>query len=142
MWSYEHAALTRTGADRLWSVWSDVANWSAWNPDLTDARLDGPFRTGSMIAMTLESGDVIELTLVEVIPGTRFVDEATLDGVTVRTEHRIEAADAGSTRVVYATQVTGAVPDQVLADIGAGVTGDFPQTVAALLDRAESVAPR
>jgi len=133
MWEYEHVETTEVPAEAIWRAWADVPGWREWNPDVTAAEVDGAFEAGSMISMSLGSGDVVPLRLVDVVPGERFVDEATLDGITVRTVHRVERQPGGGSRVGYATQVTGEVPAEVLAEVGGAITADFPQTVAALL---------
>jgi len=55
----------------------------------------------------------------------------------VRTEHRLESAGGGRTRIVYRTQITGDAADQVGPDLGPQITADFPAVVAALARRAE-----
>ena len=118
----------------IWSLWSDVPGWATWNPDVASASIDGPFGPGSAIAMTLESGDVIDLLLVDVQPGVAFVDEASIDGIVLRTEHRIESAAApGSIRVVYDMTASGSAPPDVLEEVRATVSADFAETLAALL---------
>jgi hypothetical protein len=121
----------------IWSLWSDVPGWATWNPDVASASIDGPFASGSAIAMTLKSGDVIDLVLVDVEPGVGFIDEASMDGIVLRTEHRIESAGTpGSTRVVYDMTASGSAPPDVLEEVRATVSADFPETLAALLQAA------
>jgi len=143
MWEYEYTQNAAVPAATVWQAWADVPGWRTWNPDVTAAAVDGPFGAGSTVEMTLGSGDVIPLRLVEVVPGERFTDEASLDGIVVRTLHRVDAATdgdpAGGCRVTYATQVSGEAPEEVLAEVGAGITADFPQTVAALLAHCAAV---
>src|SRR5207302_3157041 len=55
----------------------------------------------------------------------------------VRTEHRLEPAAGGLTRIVYRTQITGAAADSVGPELGPQITADFPEVVAALAGRAE-----
>ncbi|HSP39568.1 MAG TPA: SRPBCC family protein [Frankiaceae bacterium] len=139
MWSAEHRDETPAPTERVWQLMSDVASWSAWNPDVTTAEIDGPFEAGSTIRMQTASGDVIPLRLTEVTAGRQFVDEAEVDGITVRTDHRLEIdSDSGQTRVVYAVSITGEAPDAVLAEIGDAVSSDFPETIAGLVAAAAS----
>jgi hypothetical protein len=136
MFEYEHAITTSAAATALWRLWSDVSLWPHWNPDVSAATIDGPFTQGSHIAMTLASGDVIDLTLCDVLDGTSFTDEATLDGIVVRTVHRLDPQSDGTVRVVYATTVSGEAPSEVLTEIGTGITADFPDTVQSLVAHA------
>lgn len=138
MWEYEHVAESTAAPADVWAAWADVPGWKEWNPDVAAAGIDGPFGVGALVSMTVGSGDVIPLRLVDVVPGARFVDEATLDGITVRTLHQVEPLPGGGSRVSYGTQVSGAAPADVLAEVGGGITADFPQTVAALLAHCEN----
>jgi Polyketide cyclase / dehydrase and lipid transport len=132
MWHYEHSAETTAPADAIWRLWADVPGWPAWNGDIEQIELHGPFAAGSTISMTPVGGEPVELTLREVQPDAGFVDEAELDGVVVRTEHRLDAAGPGRLRVTYRTEITG----ERAGEIGPAITADFPDTVAALLARA------
>jgi hypothetical protein len=132
MWHYEHSAETTAPASAIWRLWADVDGWPAWNGDIERIELRGPFAAGSTISMTPIGGEAIELTLREVEPEARFVDEAQLEGVVVRTGHRIDPAGEGRLRVTYRTEITG----EGASDIGPAITADFPDTVAALIAKA------
>lgn len=129
MWSYEHSIETDVDAGRIWRLWTDVAGWRVWNADLEEATLTGPFAEGSRITMTPPGQEPIELTLAEVVPGERFVDEASFGDIVIRTTHRLDRVGAHTTRVTYRTEITGPAPD----DLGPGITADFPETMAALV---------
>jgi hypothetical protein len=132
MWQYEHSAETTAPAGAIWRLWADVGGWPAWNGDIERIELRGPFAAGSTISMTPIGDEPVELALREVEPEARFVDEAKLDGVVVRTEHRIDPAGEGRLRVTYRTEITG----DGASDIGRAITADFPDTVAALIAKA------
>jgi hypothetical protein len=55
----------------------------------------------------------------------------------VRTVHRIERLDDGRTRVVYGMQITGPAADTLGPQIGPEISGDFPQVLEALVERAQ-----
>ena len=129
MWTYEHSIETDVDAERIWRLWVDVDGWGAWNADLEHVELAGPFAEGSRITMTPKGQEPVELTLAEVVPGARFVDEARLGDIVVRTTHRLDPVGPHTTRVTYRTEITGPAPD----DLGPGITADFPETMAALV---------
>jgi hypothetical protein len=137
MWEYEHRVGTTAAPEDIWSVWSDVDGWVAWNADLASVVIDGPFTVGSRIEMTSVGQDVVELRLAEVIENEQFVDEARLDGLVIRTTHRVERAD-GATTVVYRMEITGPAADDGGLEVGPAITADFPQTMAALVGLAET----
>ena len=72
----------------------------------------------------------------EIEPGSSFTDEMDAGDFVVRTEHRLEPAAGGLTRIVYRTQITGEAAGQVGPELGPQITADFPEVVAALAERA------
>jgi hypothetical protein len=129
MWSYEHSIETTVAPERIWAVWSDVPGWAAWNPDIDRIAIDGPFAAGSEIAM-----DAVRLRLADVRENEGFVDEAVLGDTTVRTVHRLDRLGDGRVRVTYRTEISG--PDG--GELGPAITADFPETMAALVARAQT----
>lgn len=73
----------------------------------------------------------------EVSESKEFVDEA--GDVVMRTVHRIDRLDEGRSLVTYRMEVTGPGADTVGAEPGSQISGDFPEVLAALV---EKVAPR
>jgi hypothetical protein len=55
----------------------------------------------------------------------------------VRTEHRLEPAAGGLTRIIYRTEITGEAAGQIGPELGPQITADFPAVLAALAKRAE-----
>src|SRR5690348_12005344 len=129
MWSYEHSIETDVDAEAIWRLWTDVAGWGAWNADLERVELSGPFAEGSRITMTPVGQAPVELTLAQVVAGSRFVDEARFGDVVVRTTHALDPVGPHPPRITYRTEITGPAPD----DLGPGITADFPETMAALV---------
>ena len=52
MWSTEHSIETTVTPNAIWRAWADVEHWPEWNADIEQIALNGPFATGSTIAMT------------------------------------------------------------------------------------------
>src|SRR4051812_44519930 len=118
MWTREESIETEATADAVWRLWADVGRWSEWNAGVERCTIDGAFANGSEITMTPPDGEPIRLRLAEVVPGERFVDEAVLDDIVVRTLHAIEPAGAGSVRIVYRMEIDGPAADQVGPQLG------------------------
>jgi hypothetical protein len=129
MWTYEHSLDTTVAPERIWRTWADVPGWAAWNADIESVSIDGPFAVGSEIAM-----DAVRLRLTEVRENERFVDEAVVGDSTVRTLHRLERLGDGRVRVTYRTEISGPAGPE----LGPAITGDFPETMAALVARAQA----
>jgi uncharacterized protein YndB with AHSA1/START domain len=137
MWTREDNIETTASRAAVWEIWADVPQWPEWNADLERAELSGPFAAGSTITMIPHGEESIELRIAEAVEPEVFVDEANLGDVVVRTVHRIERLDDGRTRVVYGMQITGPAADTLGPQIGPEISGDFPQVLEALVERAQ-----
>ena len=143
MWEYEYSLETSADRGALWRHWADMAAWPQWNDGIETIDVDGPFAVGTTFTMTPPgisgSGapEPIRMRLVEIEPGTSFTDEMDAGDFVVRTEHRLEPAAGGLTRIVYRTQITGEAAGHVGPELGPQITADFPEVVAALAGRAE-----
>jgi uncharacterized protein YndB with AHSA1/START domain len=135
MWSTQHSTETTAAPEAIWRVWSDVERWPEWNADLERAEMSGPFAAGSTITMFPKGQDPIELRIAEISEPEAFMDQADLDDVVVRTIHRLERLEGDRVRVVYAMEITGPGADTMGPQIGP--SADFPQVLAALVERAE-----
>jgi uncharacterized protein YndB with AHSA1/START domain len=137
MWANEHSVETSAAPERIWRLWADVAGWPAWNGDIERIELHGPFAAGSRIVMTPIGDEPVELRIAKAVEPVLFVDEAELGDVVVRTIHHVESLDGGRARVIYRMEITGPGADTLGPQIGPEISGDFPQTLAALVERAE-----
>lgn len=137
MWTAEHTIETSAAPEAIWRAWADVPRWPEWNADLALAELAGEFAAGSTIRMTSVDGDTVELRIAEADEPQLFVDEAELGGVTVRTTHRIETGGPERSRIIYRMEISGPEADTLGPELGPQISGDFPEVLAALADRAE-----
>jgi hypothetical protein len=136
MWTKEYGIETTAAAEAIWALWTDIPGWPEWNADLARAELSGPFAADSTITMFPHDQEPIQLRIAEAVEPERFVDEAGFGGVVVRTTHRIESA-VDRIRAVYAVEISGPEADTLGPQIGPEITADFPQLLAALVQRAE-----
>ena len=87
--------------------------------------------------MTPIEGEPVELRIAEAVEPERFVDEADLGEIVVRTTHRVSRIDSDRIRVTYRMEITGPAADTLGPQVGPEISGHFPQTLAALVARAE-----
>ncbi len=137
MWTAEHTIETTAEPEAIWRAWADVPRWPEWNADLARAELSGEFAAGSTIRMTSVDGDSIELRIAKAEEPRLFVDEVELGGVTVRTTHRVDDAGPDRRRIVYRMEISGPEADAVGPELGPQISGDFPDVLAALAERAQ-----
>jgi hypothetical protein len=136
MWVYEHSVETNADPEAIWHLWADVENWGTWNADIESIQLSGPFAAGAEIVMTPAGQGPVRLRVAEATVGELFVDEARIDGLLLRTIHRLDRGERLRTQVVYRMEITGPTADELGPRIGPAVTGDWPDTMAALVERA------
>src|SRR5262245_2480578 len=136
MWTTEHSVETTASPESIWRLWSDVTTWREWNADIERIELTGPFVPGSTIAMTPVGQETVELLIAEVSEPSLFVDQADLGEVVVRTTHTVERLGDERNRVTYRMEITGPASDTVGPELGPKISGDFPETLAALVERA------
>jgi uncharacterized protein YndB with AHSA1/START domain len=132
MWTYEYTAQTTATPARVWEMWADVENWPNWNHGAEVIKADGPFEPGTRISFTPPGEDEVTVTLVSVVPGEEFIDEAVFGETVIRTIHRIRPAGAGIA-ITYRTEITGPGGE----DIGPQITADFADVLATLIEQAE-----
>ena len=137
MWSTEESIETTASADAIWRLWADVPRWPDWNADIDHIELSGPFASGSTISMTPIGQETVELHIEEAIEPELFIDVAELGDVVVRTIHRVEALADDRNRLTYRMEITGPAADRVGPQLGPEISGDFAQTLAALVARAQ-----
>jgi uncharacterized protein YndB with AHSA1/START domain len=137
MWEYEYSVETSAAPKALWRHWSDMAAWPQWNDGIESVNVEGPFAVGTAFTMTPPGDEPIRMRLVEIKPGESFTDEMDAGDFAVRTEHRLEPAAGGLTRIVYRTEITGEAAGPIGPQLGPQITADFPEVLAALAKRAE-----
>jgi hypothetical protein len=139
MWIHEHIAETVVPQALIWKALADIDSWTAWDTSMQEIKLAGPFEVGSTIAMTPIGQDPITSTIVENTEGTRYADETTFGGVTLRFSHTLSSV-AGGTRIVHRLEITGASADEVGPEIGPQITSDFPEAMDGLIAYAGKLA--
>jgi uncharacterized protein YndB with AHSA1/START domain len=132
MWTYEETAKTSATPERVWELWSDVANWPDWNHGIEEIQADGPFAVGTRIRFTPPGEDEVTVTLTGITPGAEFIDEAVFGETVIRTIHRAQRS-GDTTILTYRTEITGPGGEE----IGPGITADFADVLATLIEQAE-----
>jgi hypothetical protein len=138
VWATEHSVETSAAPEAIWRLWADVEGWPEWNSDIERIELVGPFAAGGTIVMTPIGEEPVELRIAEAVEPELFVDEAELGEILVRTTHRVQPLDVERARVTYRMEITGPAADTLGPQIGPEISADFPQTLAALAERAEA----
>ena len=136
MWTATTRIATTASPQALWRLLEDVAGWTNWNAGIGRVSLAGPFATGSAIETKPPGMDALRSTVCDVRPHEGFVDETVLQDTRFLVSHELHALPAGGTRITWAVRVEG--PEA--ATLGALVTADFPEVLAALKALAEQAS--
>ncbi|MGO9077550.1 MAG: SRPBCC family protein [Streptosporangiaceae bacterium] len=129
--TFTHVIETDVPADAIWALYEDVTCWPEWDAGAELVTRDGPFAAGTTGTMKFSGQEPLAYRLTTVIPGREFVDETTVGALTVRVSHLLEPAAGGRVRLTYAAQIDG--PPEQARQLGPMITGDFPDTMAALV---------
>jgi uncharacterized protein YndB with AHSA1/START domain len=140
MWAAEHSIETSARPEQVWRLWADVDGWPEWNGDIERIELEGSFAAGGRIVMTPIGQEAIELRIAEALEPVLFVDEADLGDIVVRTTHQVERPGTERSRVTYRMEISGPAADTVGPELGPEISADFPETLAALVARAEAAS--
>ncbi|WP_157635260.1 SRPBCC family protein [Nostocoides japonicum] len=136
MWTTEVTGDSAATPAEVFAVLADPEHWHEWNDGVAGIRMNGPFAAGATAVMVFPDATELPFTLawVEQDRGFEDVTEVPGAGVTVHVRHELEPTTAG-TRITYRCTVDG--PDPTAGDVGAGVSADFGDVIAALAARAE-----
>lgn len=132
--TFEHTETATTSAtpDAVWALWSDPSGWASWDPSVESVAFEGHFAEGAAGTVVLAGGIEVPVYVELVEPGARFLDRRDLGDLHIRVDHVVTAAGDGA-EVTVSTVIEGPGADEV----GAMVTADVPQALAALTALAE-----
>jgi len=122
---------------RVFALWSDAAGWPSWDPDLSDASLDGPFAAGSRGSLKPVSGPRTRIELTEVEADRGFEAVARLPLCRLRFVHRVEPVGSGC-RVSHSVHFSGPFAVLFRQLIGPSMQRGLPGTLAGLKAAAEA----
>lgn len=139
MWVAEYSGETTASPAEVFALLADPATWPRWNEGVARIDMAGPFEAGTRAVMVFPDGTELPFAITWVEPDRGYADETPVPdaAVVVRVRHELTATEAG-TRITYRVEADG--PDDAAAEVGAGVSADFPAVIAALAAHAERPA--
>src|SRR5262245_15945649 len=123
---------TTAASTDVWRVWSDVDHWPEWNPDMKEARLDGPLQQGTQGMINTRSGGKHDVVVTMVEPGRAFELES---GAMPGTRMAIRAAItplANGARTTQACEPRGLLAAIVGSMMSGAILGTFETVLAGL----------
>jgi hypothetical protein len=139
-YSTSHSELTFARPEHIWPLWEDIGSWPEWDVGLSSTSHDSDFAAGSRFQLTPRGApSAVEVELVEVDPGRRFVDETRLPFGTIRATHEV-APEGDRYRVTHRIDAEVQPDHAAMFEnvIWSGMELGVPQSVANLVRMAEA----
>jgi Polyketide cyclase / dehydrase and lipid transport len=69
---FSHTLKTAAPPEQIWAIWTDVENWSDWDTELVDSRLESSFALGAIGQLTPKKGQVSTFKISQLNPGESY----------------------------------------------------------------------
>jgi hypothetical protein len=128
---------TTATREQIWELWADVPNRTRWDSDLEYAKLDGPFRAGSMGEVKLEGQPARKFLITHCEPLQGYTDRFFLPFYAKMHWHHTIKETGGGREVTFRIEVSG--PSAlILAPIMRSILRDsLPPSIDKLVSLAE-----
>lgn len=140
----EASTIIKAPPERIFSIYEDVENWPAWDPDTKKSQIDGPFKTGAKGRLTPAKGNTVPMELTSVIRNKSFTAESRIPMFRMKFEHELLPTSKG-TEVVHRVTFSGLLSFILGRVLAAQLRQGLPVTLASLKQTAEksrAAAPR
>lgn len=135
---FEEVIEINAPVEKVYSLYSDVESWSAWDPDVKRSSIEGAFVTGAKGTLTPTKGPKAKITFVQIVPNQSFTVESKLPLSTMCFEHEITASDLNIVSVVHRVKFTGFLAPVFGRLIGSQIKKGLPNTLLGLKKAAEN----
>lgn len=136
MWSNEYTATTSLEPSQVWQALKALHEGTLAYEGADLFELHGPFAVGSTVTVTPVGQDSFESTIVDLAENRTYADRTEFGSVVLLFRHTLVPAGDG-TQVTHRLEITGPDVDQVGPQLGPQISGDFPESMAALFAQAE-----
>jgi len=135
MWTTEHTAVSALPRRAVWDALRDLHTGDLDYPGADAFVLHGPFAVGTELTVTPAGQDPFDSVIVDLDEGRTYADRTEFGDVVLTFRHELADAAEG-TRVTHRLEITGPGADAVGPELGPQISGDFPESMAALLAQA------
>lgn len=133
---FEEQVVIAAPAEKIFLLYSDVKNWSAWDPDVKASSIEGQFISGAIGTLQPSSGPKAKIAFTEVVPNHSFTVESKLPLCSMRFEHELSSISEG-TKVVHRVVFEGFLSPLFGRLIGSQIKKGLPHTLQGLKHSAE-----
>ena len=133
---FQEQVIITAPVEKIFLLYSDVQNWSAWDPDVKASSIDRQFISGAMGTLQPSSGPKAKIIFTEVVPNHSFTVESKLPLCVMRFEHELSSISEG-TKVVHRVIFEGFLSPLFGRLIGSQIKKGLPHTLQGLKHSAE-----
>ena len=133
---FEEQVLIAATPEKIFALYVDVKNWSAWDFDVKSSSIEGSFISGATGSLLPSSGPKAKIVFTEVVPNCSFTVESKLPLCVMRFEHELSRISEG-TKVVHRVVFEGVLSPLFGRLIGSQIKKGLPHTLQGLKDAAE-----
>jgi hypothetical protein len=137
---FEASTEIKAPSSVVFALYSNVAGWPSWDPDVKNASLDGAFVSGAKGVIVPHGGPKSEIVFTEVVNGKKFVAQCKLPLCVMRFEHELDEVKGSGTRATHRVQFQGLLAPVFGRLIGSGMRKTLPNALAGLKKAAEAAA--
>ncbi len=105
-WSMEHVREAPVASGDVFAAYVDPASWSAWGHNTRSARLEGPFREGSVVRVEAGYRRTWPVRVRLVVPECTVVCEVRPPGVTIVSTYDVRPTEGGA-RLRHVITISG-----------------------------------
>lgn len=117
--------------EKVWLLYSNVAQWLEWDKSLEKITLSGDFLEGTTGTMTNKGMPSIEFKLSEVTEGKSFTTTSMIGPVKIEVSHYLIKENEEKLKIEHGVKVSGP-DDNKNQEIGLAISGSFDQALETL----------
>ena len=133
---FEEQVVIAASAEKVFSLYADVAGWSSWDPDVKASSINGAFAAGNKGLLQPLKGPKAQIVFTEVTPNRSFTVESKLPLCVMRFEHELLPV-GNQTQALHRVSFGGLLAPFFGRLIGSQIRKDLPHTLEGLKRAAE-----
>ena len=133
---FSYSVQIAASSATVYELYSAVSSWSAWDPEVERAEIEGPFAAGTLGVLKPKGGPESKIELVEVTPDESFTVRCKLPLCEMTFSHEL-AESASITTATHSVSFTGLLSPVFGFLIGRGIRKTLPDTLGGLKHAAE-----
>ena len=133
---FESSAEVNASPEKIFNIYSQVNQWSIWDPDTNSAVLNGDFSANTVIDLQTQSGSRVKIKLLEVVKNHSFITESKLPLCVIQFEHTLKPLE-NQTIVTHKISFSGILGSVFSFLLASQMKKSLSQTLLALKKYAE-----